>query len=70
MNKRLGTLIAALALAAVAEIGSANIPTPQPRPQPKPNPSPCRVWRKPCAPAPLPCGLPGSVPCRQEGPKR
>ncbi len=66
MHKRLGTLVAALVLTAVAEIGSANIPTPQPMPQPRPSPSPCPVWRKQCVPAPLPCGVPGSVPCRSQ----
>ena len=38
MNKRLGTLIAALALAAATELGGAAIPTPQPQPQPTPLP--------------------------------
>ena len=77
MNKRLGTLIAALVLAAMANAVLAAGPTPQPQPQPKPNPAPCSPWRrcapalcpiwKQCAPAPLPCGGPGQSPCRQGG---
>ena len=41
MNKRLGNLIAALVLAAVANAGLAAGPTPQPQPQPKPSPVRC-----------------------------
>ena len=64
MNKRLGTLIAALVLAAATEVSGAGVPTPQPKPQPNPKPVPCPTWKR-CAPAPLPCGVPGSVPCRR-----
>jgi hypothetical protein len=78
MNKRLGTLIAALSLAAVAEINGATIPVREPRPNPGPNPAPCFNWRRECRPAPpcptaqqcaprprpAPCGGAGQVPCR------
>jgi hypothetical protein len=61
MNKRFGTLIAALSLAAVAQAHGATGPTPQPTPGPKP--APCTLSKERCLPAPLPCG--GSQPCRQ-----
>jgi hypothetical protein len=63
MNKRLGTLIAALSLAAVAQAHGATGPTPQPTPVPKP--APCTLSKQPCVPAPLPCGGPGNQPCQQ-----
>ena len=62
MNKRLGTLIAALSLVAVTELGNAAVPTPQPQPRP----APCPTWKR-CVPPPPPnpCQTPG--PCRQIG---
>ena len=66
MNKRLGTVIAALVLSAAAEVHGAVVPTKQPGPSPKP--APCPWWQR-CTPkpAPIPCGL--NVPCRQGDPK-
>jgi hypothetical protein len=79
MSKRLGTLIAALSLVAVAEVHGASGPTKQPAPNPKPNPSPCPSWQqcppvpptcppwRVCSPkpAPVPCGGTGQSPCRR-----
>lgn len=50
MNKRLGTLIAALSLVAVAAVGNAVTGIPQPVPSPRPGP--CFNVKLPCAPAP------------------
>lgn len=55
MNKRLGTLLAALSLVAVAEIGNAASPAPQP--------GPCFNVRRQCIPAPRTCGGAGERPC-------
>jgi hypothetical protein len=51
MNKRLGTLVSALVLAASAQVGSAAHPSPQP--------GPCRITGQNCAPRPCQ-NLPGT----------
>ena len=58
MNKRLGTLIAVVSLAALARMAVAATPAPPP-PQPLPRKVPCRVVVAPgCWPAPVPPSAP------------